>query len=357
MSWLELTIRLAAGVGLILANAFFVAVEFALTRLRQFDRSELGDSVGIDRAWQMTERLEIHLTGCQVGISLTSILLGIVAEPALSHLLRPAYDLVGLTGGAQEAASVVTAVVIMNFVHKIWGEQTPTYLGVERPIDVAKRLAPILYWWNKLGYPLIVAGDSIAKATLKLFGVEMTRSWAEAEHEPTEGAAEAAGYREAKRQIGEVLAGEAFSEERRREIMRSIEIERSPVSKIMVPRSEITTLSTAHTQEENLNTLQTTDYIRYPLVGTDPDDFRGIVYTPRILTHTDDLCSRQLDLEALATPPLSIPPDMPIAEFIDTLQAEQHEMALVQEDGKTVGLVTQTDAFESIIGELEAPFE
>lgn len=357
MSWLELTTRILAGIALILANAFFVAVEFALTRLRQFDRSEIGEGAGIERAWEMTERLEIHLTGCQLGISLTSIVLGIVAEPAISHLLHPVYAVVGLTGGTQTAASVVTAVVLMNFVHKIWGEQTPTYLGVERPVDVANRLAPILYWWNKLGYPLIIAGDSVAKATLKLFGVDMTRSWTEAELPSTETEREEGGYRAAKRQIGEALAGGTFSKDRREEIMRAVEIERDPVSQIMVPRAEIATLSTSHSQSEILDILRETDFTRYPLVGESPDDFQGIVYVPRILTRVDELCRQKLDLKAVANPPLSVPPDMPIADFIDALQANQQEVALVQDDGATVGLVTQTDAFESIIGELEAPFE
>ena len=357
MSWLELTTRIVAGIGLILANAFFVAVEFALTRLRQFDRSEIGERPGLERAWEMTERLEIHLTGCQLGISLTSIVLGIVAEPAVSHLLRPLYALIGLGGGTQAAASVVTAVVLMNFVHKIWGEQTPTYLGVERPLDVANRLAPILYWWNRLGYPLIIAGDSVAKATLKLFGVEMTRSWTETELESADTETPAGDYREAKRQIGETLAGGAFSEERRREIMRTVEIEREPVSRIMVPRADIATLSTSDTQAEILEILRETDFTRYPLVGEDPDEFRGIVYVPSILTRVDELCREQLDLEAVATPALSVPSEMPVADFIDTLQANQQEIALVEHNDETVGLVTQTDAFETIIGELEAPFE
>lgn len=91
MNGVEISLRLFAGLLLILANGFFVAIEFALTRVRQYPRSEF-DIPGLRRAWEMTEDLEIYLTSCQVGISATSIAVGIVAEPALASLIDPVFE-------------------------------------------------------------------------------------------------------------------------------------------------------------------------------------------------------------------------------------------------------------------------
>ena len=90
MTPLEVGVRLLAGGALILANGFFVAIEFALTRVRQYSEAEF-DEPGLRRAWEMTDELEIYLTGCQVGITASSIAVGIVAEPALAALFEPLF--------------------------------------------------------------------------------------------------------------------------------------------------------------------------------------------------------------------------------------------------------------------------
>lgn len=144
----EIGIRLGAGLALVFVNAFFVASEFALTRARQLTREEFTGEPGLERAWEMTERLEIYLTSCQLGITTSSILLGVVAEPAVTALLEPLIGGLDLAEGTRHVVSIVLAVVVINLVHKIWGEQAQTYPGVERPRLVARWLAPGLYGWT-----------------------------------------------------------------------------------------------------------------------------------------------------------------------------------------------------------------
>lgn len=93
----------------------------------------------LDRAWQMTEKLEIYLTGCQLGISATSILLGVIFEPAVTRLLEPVISVFGFSETATASISIVVGLVFINLVHKIWGEQAPTYFGVEQPLRAAER--------------------------------------------------------------------------------------------------------------------------------------------------------------------------------------------------------------------------
>jgi len=183
----ELTIRLVAGVLLTAANAYFVAAEFALTRARQLPEEKYQKYRSTRLAWKMTEKLEIYLTGCQLGISTTSVLLGVVAEPAVTELMLPVTELLGLSEATTRTVSVVLAVILIQLVHKIWGEQAPTYLGVEEPVLVARFTAPGHYVFSKIFYPVIKAGDGLAKWTLRLFGFEISRSWVEAEEEGDEG--------------------------------------------------------------------------------------------------------------------------------------------------------------------------
>ena len=135
----------------------------------------------------MTQNLEIYLTTCQVGITASSIAVGIVAEPALAALFEPYFTDTPL---ASIGAGALIAFAIINLLHLTHGEQTPTYLGVERSRLVCRYGAAPLYWFNRLISPLITLGDWIAKATLKMFGIAMTGAWLETEEDVLESRAQ-----------------------------------------------------------------------------------------------------------------------------------------------------------------------
>lgn len=339
------------------ANAFFVAIEFALTRLRQFPREEIDpEDTGLQVAWQMTERLEIHLTGCQLGISASSILLGVVAEPPVTELLSPLFDLVGLTGGTAAAVSVAVAVILINLVHKIWGEQAPTYLGVERPLDVARRLAPMLRIWSTVMDPVIRLGDGLAKLTLRTFGVEITRSWTR-EEPSSEGPGPPESARELRSRLLEILSDAHVDRDRREEIVHALDIERIPVRDVMVPADRVTSLSLGASYEENMDRIGRTRHVRYPLLDPEEERFVGTVYVPALFEARRKLERGDTTLADVASPGVRVPADLPVSDLIDRLQEEAQELALVEDEGTVVGLVTITDAFEVIAGEVEDPFD
>lgn len=353
MGGLELALRLTGGVLLTLTNAFFVVTEFALTRLPQLDAAN--DRYDLTRARQMTERLEIYLTGCQLGITSSSILLGVIAEPAFTRLLRPAVGLFGVSDAVLQGTSVVLAVVVINLIHKIWGEQTPTYLGVERPRQVAYYTAPLLYGWTTITYPFIMAGDGLAKFTLRLGGIEVERSWTRAEE--GERAERIDSVATVRRKMGDVLSRSNLSEERRSEVLRALEIESVPVRDIMVPRDQVVALKVDTPLAQNIAVMRAHPYNRYPLIGASWDDVRGSVYTAAVFRDLAALEASEKSLQDVAHPPLMMPGGMAVSAAIDRFQAKHQELALVEEDGEVVGLVTATDAFEAIAGELEDPID
>ncbi|WP_101297622.1 CNNM domain-containing protein [Halegenticoccus soli] len=343
--------RLAAGLLLILANAFFVATEFALTRVRQYPESEF-DAPGLRLPWEMTERLEIYLTSCQVGITASSIAVGIVAEPALVGVLEPllgAARIDSLAPGSTHIVAAGLSFLVINLLHLTHGEQTPTYLGVERTKLIARYGARPLYWFTKVIYPLIFVGDKVAKWTLRLFGVEISRSWVEAEADAVESRADL------RNRIGEVLDQGDLSEERREEVLNALRVGERPVREIVIDPDEVVALSTERPFEENLDVIEENPHTRFPLVGDSLDDFRGIVYVPTITRKLDALRDGEIEFEALAADPLTVDAETTISGVIDRFQAENQELALVRDEGEVAGLVTATDAFESVMGELEDP--
>jgi CBS domain containing-hemolysin-like protein len=349
MTPLELGLRLVAGLALILTNGFFVAIEFALTRARQFTEEEfIDDTPALERAWEMTQNLEIYLTTCQVGITASSIAVGIVAEPALAALFEPYFANTPL---ASIGAGALIAFGIINLLHLTHGEQTPTYLGVERSRLVCRYGAAPLYWFNWLISPLITLGDWVAKGTLKLFGIEMTGAWLETEEEVLESRAQL------RNRLHSLLEEGEIPEERREEVLSALEVGELSISEIMVPTDEIVALSTAVSPEENFERIRNTPHTRFPLVGEELTDFHGIVYAPSIIDRFEELKRGEMSFTEIAAPPMTVATETSVSDAFDQFQAEDQELALVIEDGNVVGLLTATDALEAVMGDLEDPLD
>jgi IMP dehydrogenase len=347
MEPLEIGLRILGGIILIGVNAYFVAIEFALTRARQYPKSEF-DTPGLELAWEMTNDLEFYLTTCQVWISGTSIALGIVAEPGLAALFEPLFENTRL---ASVGAGSLLGFLLINLVHLTHGEQTPTYLGVERSKQVAQYGARPLYWFAKILAPAIWVGDSVAKATLGLFGIEMTQSWTETGEEVIKTRADL------RNQLGSVLEEGEVPEERREEVMNALTIGEQPVRGVMIPAEDIVALSTEDDPESNFEKLKQHPHTRYPLIGADLTDFRGVVYSPALFNHREELSTGDGEFAELAAPPMTLSPDTDVSDAIDQFQTERQELALVIEDGDVVGLVTITDLIETIIGDIEDPLD
>ena len=347
MDPLEIALRILGGIVLIGVNAYFVAIEFALTRLRQYPESEF-DTPGLELAWEMTNDLEFYLTTCQVWISATSIALGIIAEPGLAALIEPLFENTTL---ASVGAGSLLGFLIINLVHLTHGEQTPTYLGVERSKQVARYGARPLYWFAKILAPAIWVGDSVAKATLGLFGIEMTQAWTETEKEVIETRADL------RNRLGSVLEEGELPADRREEIMNALTIGEQSVREVMIPPEEIVALSTEDGIDANFETLEAKPHTRYPLVGDDLTAFEGVLYSPTLFNKREQLSSGETTLSALAAPPMTLSPDTDVSDAIDQFQTERQELALVIEDGDVVGLVTVTDLLETIIGDIEDPLD
>jgi len=145
--------------------------------------------------------------------------------------------------------------------------------------------------------------------------------------------------------------------DRRKEIVHALDIERIPVREVMVPTEEVTALSMALPLDENLDRIGRTRHVRYPLLDAEGDEFIGTVYVPAFFEHRKALDRGEMTLADVATPGVRVEAELPVSELIDRLQEETQELAFVEDDGRVVGLVTITDAFEQIAGEVEDPYD
>jgi CBS domain containing-hemolysin-like protein len=319
----------------------------------------VGAGRGLERAWEMTEKLEIYLSGCQVGITVCSVGLGVVAEPAVTAILDPVMVALGFSagGGAQHTtAAVIVGFAIINLLHVIVGEQAPTYFGIERTKLATKYGSLPLLLWSRLMYPVIFVADKIAKGLLGLFGVTISRSWAEEEVEGEEDGGPSSRA-EVRAQMGETMSRMGLPDDRREEVLNALRIGQTTVSEIMVDIDDVVPLRRGDSLDANLDRIEEFPHVRYPLVGDSFEEYVGIVYAPLVLRNLEALQSDEMDLSDVAASPLTVAADTSVSDLIDQFQTENQELALVVSEGEIVGMVTATDAFEEITGELEDPID
>jgi CBS domain containing-hemolysin-like protein len=145
--------------------------------------------------------------------------------------------------------------------------------------------------------------------------------------------------------------------ERRQEIMNALTIGERPVREIMIPREEVVALSVQNTLEENLQIAADHVHSRFPLVDGSLDEVVGTIYAVALLRDWDALRAGEKSLEDLAASPVVVPMEASISQLIDYFQQREQELALVEDDDGVVGLITITDAFEAIAGDVKDPLD
>jgi Mg2+/Co2+ transporter CorB len=181
----------------------------------------------------------------------------------------------------------------------------------------------------------------------------MTGAWLDTEADRVESRADL------RNRLGSLLDRSGLSEERKSEILNAFTVGDRPVGEVMTSREETVFLTTTEPVETQLDSIGESPHTRFPLVGAEPSDFRGIVYVPTVVDRIDELRGGACSFEDIAAPPMTLHADVPISEAVDRFQAQHQELALVYDDpGETVvGLITATDALEAVMGEIEDPID
>lgn len=339
---------LVLGVVLLLANGFFVAAEIALLaarRARVEERADAGDPRAAI-ALKALQELSITFSGAQLGITMCSLGLGAVAEPAVAAVLERVLLAAGVPATLGPGIGFAIALSIVVFLHMVVGEMAPKNLALARAEDVSLRLARSFAAFVWVFRPLIVVLNGSANLLVRAVRVQPVDEH-NLVHTPQE---LVLALRESLRE-GTVAAQDA------RVMSAALQLAEIDAEAAMTPRVDLHAVADDAPVQVVLDLASTTGHTRFPVYHEDPDDVVGIVHVKDVLIRDPD------DLDGLAVadllrPVAAVPESLPLPQLLtDMRQDRSHAVLVVDEYGATAGLVTLEDVLEELVGELEDEFD
>lgn len=324
----------------ILANGFFVATEFGLVKVRvtQLEALAKRGEKRAQSALDITNKLDAYLSASQLGITLASLALGWVGEPALAELIAPVFGWFGITAEAViHGVSFTLAFFAITMLHIVLGEQAPKLFAIQRAEAVVLWVARPMRMFYVVAWPFLSVLNELSNLALRLVGV------------PTMNHMEGALSAEEIRLV--VASGKI--EERQRQLMeRVLQGTDRPVRAVMVPRVDMETVSLLDTPRQVVERLKVAGYSRVPVIeGRDPDKVVGYVYLKDLFL--GDGVPRG-GIKALRRDVLFVPENRTVGDVLEDMQRTHIPLAIVVDEyGGTSGLVTMEDILEEIVGELQ----
>jgi CBS domain containing-hemolysin-like protein len=335
-------VQIVAALLLVLLNGFFVAAEFSLarartTRLEQLAEQGRGSAV---LAREQVQHIDRYLAACQLGITLASLGLGWLGEPAFAQLLEPVFESVGLGGATSAATAVIIAFVIITVLHVVFGELAPKSIAIQKAETTVLATSWPLEIFRKVFSPFIYLLNGAGNWVVRVLGVEPA----------TEGEL-ASTPEDLQILIAQSEEGGALEPEEADMLEGVFGLGETLTRDIMTPRPEVTTLSADSPVREALAEALRTRHSRFPVLNG--DGVLGVVHLSELarglLEEGEDV-----PLRRLAGPALFVPETQPVDELLRQLQARRASMAVVLDEyGDFSGVVTVEDVIEEIVGEID----
>ena len=330
-------------IALLAANAFFVATEFALVSSRR-DRLESMIAQGktsARRALEATEHLSLYLAGAQFGITIASLILGKVAEPAIAHFLEDPFTSIGVPENLLHPISFVIALLIITILHIIFGEMIPKNIAIAGPETLAVWLTPVMGVWVKLTRPLIFALNEIARRTLYLFGIEQRD-----ELDATVDQEQLANMIWESRQEG------LLDEEETTRLASALSSESRSLQEVMIPIDELVTIPYSR-QVIPLRVLEDavreTGYSRFPVEGTD-GALLGYIHVKDVLDLLDSELENPLIPYNRVRRLSIVDGSGSLDDALTAMHRRSAHMAQVRDNGELVGVLALEDLIEEYVG-------
>lgn len=327
---------------LIALTAFFVAVEFAIVRVRgsRVDQFVAEGRKGAVAVKQVTSNLDGFLSACQLGITITALGLGWLGEPTVERMLHPLFHSLKVPETVGSALSFIIAFVVITYFHVVVGELAPKTVAIRKAEEIAMITAKPLILFTKVMRPFIWALNGSANQLVRLFGIKPA-----SEHE------EAHSEEELQIIINESFESGKINQSEFGYVNRIFAFDNLLAKEIMVPRTDMVCLYTDKTRQENLEIIREQQYTRFPVVDGSKDNVIGIVNTKQFFLAYDH--NPNLDFSALLQPVMAVSEVTPVNELLKKMQKEGTHMAiLIDEYGGTAGLVTLEDILEELVGEI-----
>lgn len=339
------TIKILVAFVLVLLNGFFVMAEFSLVKIRKTRLEELAhqDNQRAKLALKVLASFDTYLGATQLGITLASLALGWLGEPAISALIEPV-----LLQYFPEYTWLVTTIsiaigfTIITFLHIVLGELVPKSMAIQRAESIALFTVWPLYIFHKIGYPIIVLFNQAAKAILAIIGVKAANETDLAHSED-----------ELRMIVSASQRGGVLDQMESELIDNVFDFADRLAREVMVPRQDMICLFTDDPFEESMNVVRRTHHTRYPLCVEDKDHVIGMVHIRDLMDF--DLCSTaEKDLKTIMREIIVIPEGMSVAKLLQVMRRKRIHLAVVADEyGGTSGLVALEDVLEEIVGDIQ----
>lgn len=342
-------LKLLAVAVLVALNGFFVAAEFALVKVRETRLAQLAQqrAFGAGVALHLYRNMNAYLSASQLGITMASLGLGWIGEPALTPLLKPVFEAAGIQSEAiLHSFSFVTAFSIITFLHIVVGEQAPKVFAIQKAEATTLWIAWPLRVFHTLIFPAIWVLNAASLGLLRLIGLPPAN-----EHETAHSAEELRELFKHSSQAKNVtqVAGSM--------LLNTLDLRRRKARQVMLHRTKIVFLSTRRTLEENLKVARGANYSRFPLCDGTIDQVIGLVHLKDLMWLVQDQ-GAAADINSLKRDVLFVPETMPLEKLLNTFLTRRIHLAiLVDEYGTVVGMVTLENILEEIVGDIQDEFD
>ncbi|QMU76110.1 HlyC/CorC family transporter [Streptacidiphilus sp. PB12-B1b] len=335
-------VLLGVAVLLILANGLFVAAEFSLVTVERgaVERAAGGGDRRAGRVLAALRTLSFELSGAQLGITVTSLLVGMLANPAVARLLGPPLTAAGLPGGAVHPVAVVLGLLLATVLQMVVGELVPKNWAISRPLQVARAVAGPQRVFSTVCRPLIVLLNGLANAIVRALGME-----------PADELASARSAEELVALARHSASEGALEEDTADLFVRTLGLGELTAESVMTPRVDVSALHESATAADVLNLTRATGLSRFPVYRDGIDEVIGVVTLKDALAVPVDRRPAVL-VDALAAPPLLVPETLPAERLLELLRRAQPMAVVVDEYGGTAGVATLEDIIEEMVGEV-----
>lgn len=332
---------------LVFLNGFFVAAEFAIVKIRPSKIETLISSGkgNAKYAKKIVDDLNSYLSACQFGITLVSLGLGWIGEPAIVKILDPLFNYFNMEQVIKHTVSFIVGFSIITAFHIVLGELVPKSLAILSAEKVAMLTARPLLIFYKISYPIIWLFDKSTNLILRVFGIKNVHS-----HEEVHSNEEILLLLQDSYNHG-LLNKESLT------LMDNIfDFSEKNVTSVMIPRTEMACISKNDDFNDILKFMLEGKYTRYPVYAENKDNIIGFI-------HIRDICKQEIlnqkeNLDEIIREIIFVPVTMPVSSLFKKFQAENSQIAIViDEYGGTAGMVTFEDILEELVGDIQDEFD
>lgn len=336
------TLMILAALFFVFLNAFFVLCEFSIVKVRHSKLEQLlkEKKGGAKQALEISSNLDTYLSACQLGITLSSLALGWLGEPAIARLLSAWLENTTLSPTLTHTVSIAIAFALITLLHVVLGELVPKSVAIALADKTALWVARPLHIFWLLFYPLIKTFDFLAMLGLKFIGIKPAKE-SETVHSDEE----------IKIIASESQRGGVLDEFETEIIRNAVDFSDIVAKEVMTPRKDMICLNKNKSYDENMKIVSEYKHTRFPYINDSKDSILGMIHIRDLMKN--EIVGGQKRLDDFVRPMFLVPENVSISKILIRMNKERtHTALVVDEYGGTAGLITMEDIMEEIVGDI-----